>query len=156
MPTYSVNGMVMTLTEQQAANIRATRLMNVVEVPPAPAPIPTMSATTGRTLGRRIAPAGGAPAGPSTRTPCEVYEAARKAGQSAAILDALNRKCLAFKEAQQFAAPLSPNDPAVANAQQFVSEEMAQAGMSKGMKIALIAGGALVVVGGIAWYVSRR
>ena len=62
---------------------------------PATSPTPTSS---GPTLGLRKRPTG-LPTAPSNRTPCEVYDAARAAGQSPAIVSALAVKCEAWKTA---------------------------------------------------------
>jgi hypothetical protein len=80
-----------------------------------------------------------------------MFEKVKLSGQKAVILNAHKARCEAWKEAQAFAT--SPAEM-IAEPTEVMNEEPAS-GMSTGVKIALAAGGVLLL-GGIAWYVMRR
>lgn len=162
MPTIQLPGQPPTVvTDQQLSTLRILMpgvpitVLPPVNQTPFAAPAPTNT----NTLGKRKLPTGTTSA-PSNKTPCQIAEEARARGQAQVIINALDAKCRAYKEATQFAAQASPpplNEQQLASmAVATTADEPAPAGMSKGLKIALIAGGALVVIGGIAYFATRR
>lgn len=84
--------------------------------------------------------------------PCLTLQKATLAGQKGPILDALSKKCQEYREAQAFSAQ-SP-EMSFREGDGGGAQSIQQVGMSTKMKIALIAGGVLLV-GGIAWYATR-
>lgn len=104
------------------------------------------------TLGKRKTPTGKS-AGPSTRNPCEIYEAAKAAGQKPVILAALKPKCDAYAAEQaakaatlaaSTAVTTAPVDMAPATESVFNSETNQKSAIAGVISGAVGAGGALL------------
>jgi hypothetical protein len=162
MPTLRLPGMpyAVEVTEQQLQQFIANNPTLAAQMGLRPtAPAPTATATNTNTLGKRKLPTGSTtPAG--TTDPCTAYENAKRAGQSAAILNALSTKCKAYQEAlanaQAFAAQPAPLDQGqlAIMATEAMADEPAQ-GMSRNLKIGLAVGGGLVLLAGIVYVATR-
>jgi hypothetical protein len=119
---------------------------------PAPAARPDPNA--GHTLGARTTRDPNRVA----NDPCTAYENAKRNNQSAAIQDALRKKCQAYQDAQAFAAqapPLTSEQLATMATQQMAENDAQSSGLSKNAKIGIAIGGGLVLLGGIYYLATR-
>lgn len=168
MPTIQMPGMPpLSMTDEQLRILRVTMpdvdrfvVSNINQTPfaaPAPAPDPN----AGHTLGKRRLPTGTSTTARTPTDPCTAYENAKKAGQSAAILNALATKCKAYQtalaDAQAFAAQPAPLDQnqLAAMASQAMDEPQPAEGMSRNLKIGLAVGGGVLLLGIIAYVATR-